>query len=223
MTNLGKLIQTRRNELRLTQQEIADLVGVSEMSISRYERWPDDEEKGRQPRFDEITKIAKALKVDPSYFWSGRTEIPKSLIAGMRKVPLMPLEFTVCCGPGNGYSEVPMAQELIDVPDSMIGHVFDDMRPPYAVRAEGESMICAGISPHSIVIINPAETINTGDIALIRAGDNWFIKRVKWERGGGITLLSDGANQMTISFNNEDLKSEWVAICGKATGVMNRL
>lgn len=46
MQNLGKVLQKRRQELGLSQRELADLIGVSEMSISRYERWPCDREKG---------------------------------------------------------------------------------------------------------------------------------------------------------------------------------
>ena len=34
MQNLGKVLQKRRQELGLSQRELADLIGVSEMSIS---------------------------------------------------------------------------------------------------------------------------------------------------------------------------------------------
>ena len=34
MQNLGKVLQKRRQELGLSQMELADLIGVSEMSIS---------------------------------------------------------------------------------------------------------------------------------------------------------------------------------------------
>lgn len=113
-----------------------------------------------------------------------------------------------------------MSIETVDVPENMTGHTFDDLRPIYAIKTEGDSMVCSGVTPGSVVIVNPAEPVNTGDIALVRAGDNFFVKRVKWERGGGITLLSDGVTQSVISFAREDLESEWVSVCGKAVGVM---
>ena len=65
MQNLGKVLQKRRQELGLSQRDLADLIGVSEMSISRYERWPEGE-GGRQPRYDDLTRLASKLYHDVS-------------------------------------------------------------------------------------------------------------------------------------------------------------
>ena len=55
MTNLKQL----REERLLTQEELAELAGITPLTISRWENGK------RKPRFKSIRKIAKALKVDP--------------------------------------------------------------------------------------------------------------------------------------------------------------
>jgi transcriptional regulator with XRE-family HTH domain len=55
MSNLRKL----REERLLTQEELAERVGVTPLTISRWEN------SKRKPRLKSIRKLAKVLKVDP--------------------------------------------------------------------------------------------------------------------------------------------------------------
>jgi len=58
--NIGKLIHDRRVEMSLTMKELADKVGVSEATISR---WESGEIKNM--RRDAVANLAKALQIDP--------------------------------------------------------------------------------------------------------------------------------------------------------------
>lgn len=59
--NVNKIIKERRIELGLTMKEIADAVGVSEATVSRWESG--DIENMRR---DKISKLAEALRISPS-------------------------------------------------------------------------------------------------------------------------------------------------------------
>lgn len=58
--SIGELLKRRRNELSLTQRQIANLVGVTEATVSRWESGDID-----NMRRDKIAGLAKALKVSP--------------------------------------------------------------------------------------------------------------------------------------------------------------
>jgi transcriptional regulator with XRE-family HTH domain len=62
---IGKRIRERREELGLTQVHLAELIGASEPQMSRYENG------GTSVKPELMTKIAKALRVNPGYFMEG--------------------------------------------------------------------------------------------------------------------------------------------------------
>ena len=58
--SVGELLKKRRNELSLTQREVANQVGVTEATVSRWESGDID-----NMRRDKIASLAKALRVSP--------------------------------------------------------------------------------------------------------------------------------------------------------------
>ena len=58
--NIGKKISNRRVELSLTQKQVADYVGVTEATVSRWESGEIE-----NMRRDKIAKLANILKVSP--------------------------------------------------------------------------------------------------------------------------------------------------------------
>ena len=58
--NIGELIRDRRIDLSLTMKELADRVGVSEATISR---WESGEIKNM--RRDAVARLSKALMINP--------------------------------------------------------------------------------------------------------------------------------------------------------------
>lgn len=117
-----------------------------------------------------------------------------------------------------------MAEDLyIDVTDDVIGSAHDDLRPVFAIRAEGDSMTGAGILEGTTLIINPADETPTGCVALLRVGDNFMIKRLQWQRDGGVVLLSDGRETSRLEFSKDDLDSGYVWVCGRVTGTLRKM
>ncbi len=62
LKNIGQRIQKRRISKKLTQEQLADMTGISQKHISRLERGI------HTPHFDMIIKIAKALDVSIDTF-----------------------------------------------------------------------------------------------------------------------------------------------------------
>lgn len=61
MSNFSEKLKTLRKEFSLTQQELANHVGVSKSSINMYERGE------REPSIDKLIEIAKFFDVDVEY------------------------------------------------------------------------------------------------------------------------------------------------------------
>lgn len=57
MTVSGKMIKEAREKARLTQEQLGEMLGVTGVTIMRYEKGQ------RQPRFEQIEAIAAALNV----------------------------------------------------------------------------------------------------------------------------------------------------------------
>lgn len=67
MITLGQKIRQKREELKMSQEVLADLIGTSQNQVSRYER---DENK---PTSSVLSNIADALQTTPDWLL-GRME-----------------------------------------------------------------------------------------------------------------------------------------------------
>lgn len=62
--NIGQLIKFRRKEIGLTQQDLADVLGITYQQVQKYESGQN------RIRASMLVKIADVLKVDLMYFYS---------------------------------------------------------------------------------------------------------------------------------------------------------
>ena len=79
MANFSNILRLLRSERDMSQQELADSLGISKSSVNMYERGE------RQPNFETLELIADYFNVDLDYLL-GRTEktthiIPPSTVA----------------------------------------------------------------------------------------------------------------------------------------------
>lgn len=68
MTSLGKRLIKLRKKKNLSQKDAAELIGISNANLSRYEK------EERTPNQEMITNLAKFYNVSPSYLLFGENK-----------------------------------------------------------------------------------------------------------------------------------------------------
>lgn len=71
MAQFDKILKLLRNEKNMSQQELADALGISKSSINMYERGE------RQPNFEVLEAIADFFNVDIDYLLGRTNKITK--------------------------------------------------------------------------------------------------------------------------------------------------
>jgi hypothetical protein len=96
---------------------------------------------------------------------------------------------------------------------------YDDMRPPFGVYVEGDSMEEMDIPDGSVAYVNPAEEPQNGECALIVYRGQWSIKGVFINRDGSVTLRA-GKPQYNLEIPADVAEDPmWFKIIGKVVEV----
>lgn len=162
----GDYIKMRRIELELTQKDIADALGVSEGTVSRWESGDIN-----NMRRDRIFRLAQILRVPAVALLQDEIETNSTPPANILPVPRtskIPLLGTIACG------EPLLAEENIEDEVDLPEHI----RADFALRCKGDSMINARIFDGDIVYIHQCSEVANGKIAAVRVGDEATLKRV---------------------------------------------
>ena len=197
MLELYKNIKARREELGLSQSELAELTGyTSKTSISKIESGHIDLPQSK------IAIFADALRTTPGALMGpvlpyGCEPLPKTY-----PVPLLG---TIACG------EPILAQENLDGEVDVPEFVHAD----FALRCKGDSMIGAGICDGDVVYIRSQPDIEDGEIAAVLIEDEATLKRV-YKIPGRLQLRPENPAYSVLEYSGTDL--EEVRILGKATG-----
>lgn len=195
--NVGKLLKDRREQLNLSQQEVANLVGVSKSIISRWENG-----EVRNMGIDKIKSLCKALSLDPlTLINNDITETPKTL--GYSEYPYIP--DAVAAGIPEtieGITELPQ----IPVADELLGK-YAKNKNIIIMRVNGESMnrviengsiigVLTGISPYDL---------QDGDLVVFNHEYEYSLKRF-YNLGDKIVFRPDSTQlQFTdIVYNADD-------------------
>lgn len=211
MAAFADRLKTLRRERDWSQQRLADELKISKSSVNMYERGE------REPNFETMEAIADIFNVDMDYLY-GRTDIkisdpiqmPTSPIipAGFEPLPKMvkrPLIGDIACGePITAEQNV---QDMVDVPENIACD--------FCLRCHGDSMVDAGIHDNDVVYIKIQPTVNDGEIAAVRIGDEATLKRVYYD-GNTITLVPANSAYRPRSYSGAELND--IQIEGKAVG-----
>ena len=195
------ILKNRRTELGLTQLDVANAVGVSEATVSRWESG--DIANMKRSR---IASLASVLKMSPSIImgWNEEHEahMPSNIIPmpAMRKVPLVG---SIACGTPI------LAEENLDGTVEAPDHV----RADFALRCKGDSMINARIFDGDIVYIRQQESVEHGEIAAVLIGDGATLKRV-YIYDDCISLEAENPQYKPMVYRGEEMNN--IRILGKA-------
>lgn len=154
MGSLSSVLKQRRKELGLTLAQVADMVGVAEATVQRWESG-----NIKSVRYDKIGKLSEALKVRPESLmnWEWKeTSTPDNVFPydPSEKVPLIG---SIACGTPIIAEE--NVSDYVDLP----GHI----RADYALICKGDSMINAGIQDGDVVYIRKQQEVENGQIAAV--------------------------------------------------------
>ena len=206
--SVGKLIYDRRTELGITQKEVADFVGVSEATVSRWESGHID-----NMRRDRIAALSKILRLSPLAIMGIDDTDLSSRLPNM--VPIdartfrVPIVGRVAAGGPIVADEEIIGYEYIDNKYSKDGHEY------FGLRIVGKSMEPT-IMDGDIVIVRRQNYVENGEIAIVLIdGEEATAKEVK-ESADGITLIGHNTAVYTPHFYSaQEVKNLPVQIIGR--------
>ena len=200
-------IKQRRIELGLTMADVAQSVGVSEATISRWESGDIANMKR-----DKIVSLAKALHVSPSFIMGWDEPETEDIVSSNKynnvfpiKTHKIPLLGDIACG------------EPIFASEDKESYVLDgtDIRADFCLRACGDSMINARIYDGDIVFIREQPMVEKGEIAAVIINDEATLKRVYYyPEQNKIILNPENPAYEPFVYVGEELNS--IRILGKA-------
>ena len=206
--SVGKLIYDRRTELGITQKEVADFVGVSEATVSRWESGHID-----NMRRDRIAALSKILRMSPLAIMGIddtdlSTRLPNMISIDARTFRV-PIVGRVAAGRPIVADEEIIGYEYIDNKYSKDDHEY------FGLRIVGKSMEPT-IMDGDIVIVRRQNYVENGEIAIVLIdGEEATAKEVK-ESADGITLIGHNTAVYTPHFYSaQEVKNLPVQIIGR--------
>lgn len=206
------VFNTRLRQLRLeagmTQTELAIKIKKSKSSVNMYERGD------REPGLETLEALADIFNVDIDYL-CGKSDIRNrfhvnyndtAAVLGLSPLPTMkkiPRLGRIACG------EPILAEENIEGYDDAPDFVDCD----FSLTCEGDSMIGARIYDGDTVYVKLQETVENGQIAVVRIGDETTLKRF-YRNGDTVTLMPENPKYAPLTFVKEQINN--IRILGRA-------
>ena len=203
---VGDRIRQVRQEQDVTQQELADYIGVSKQAVYKYEN-----NIVTNIPTDKVDAIAKRLKVSPAYLmgWEEQPEPKKPTIPpGFEPMPKMdwvPLVGRIACGTPITAEE--NVEQMVCVPSRWPS--------TFTLTCKGDSME-PRIHDGDLVAIRSQPEVEQGEIAAVRIGDEATLKHV-YLHENFIELRPENPAFESIILTKEKMNT--VVIEGKAVGL----
>lgn len=166
--HIGKKIKDLRARRGMNQDELAEILGTTKQTVSRYEKGD------RQANQDILFQLSKVFNVDVDFFFPGHN-LYDSVIKET-KSDYTYYSKSISAGIPQLVEGVESADQL-NIPDSIMGKWAGD-ESIYMMKINGESM--NKIIPHgSIIAIKPTEChlLKDGDIVVYSDNHDYSVKR----------------------------------------------
>ncbi|WP_394606832.1 LexA family protein [Geobacillus thermoleovorans] len=200
--HIGKRIKKLRKEKKMTQEDLAKILGVKPTAVSAWE-------SGRnKPLMDKVGLMAQYFDVPISYFFEEDKLEEKTI--PIKRFAKLPIVGAISCG--NGVIAYEDIQGYEEVPGSWLngGEYF-------LLEAKGDSMIGARIMDGDLLLIRRQDDVDNGEIAAVLIDDEIVLKRV-YKTDDTIILQSENPAYKPIVVRPEDAKN--VRIIGKLKKVV---
>ncbi len=215
----------RRKELDLTMRQVAEAVGVSEGTVSRWESGAIANMKR-----DKIHALAEVLKTTPAFIMTGEADSPLPYISNLlplhgrspmgdaspnpalrtKKVPLLG---TIACG-----EPILAVENVAEYVDADAACAAD-----FALRCKGDSMINARIFDGDIVYIRRQDSVENGEIAAVLVDGTESCAEATLKRfyhtGDKLRLSAENPMYQDMLFMGEEMNR--VRVIGKAVAFLS--
>lgn len=197
------------NDKGMKAIDLANATGISKARISQYMNGI------YVPKSKATHLIAKALGVNETWLMCMEEdetfENNYSNILPIHKIKL-PLLGEIACG----------KPIYADEQHEIYIDIDNDYGANFCLKANGESMINAGIDNGDIVLIKEASMVNNGEIAAVIIEDEATLKRVYYyPEKGKLILNPENPLFEPLVYINEELNA--IRIIGKAVAVIKKL
>lgn len=210
---IGARIKQRREQLKMTQEELGNLLSLNKSTINRYESG-----EVQKIKIPILHALSKALDVDPNWLAlksddmgsfpeqniHNNVDFPVAAnIISLPETVKIPLIGNIACG------EPILAEENLE------GYVKVPVycKADFALRCKGDSMTGARIMDGDIVMIRQQPDVDDGDIAAVLIDDEATLKRV-YKMPGRLVLRPENPSYLPIDITGEELNE--IKILGKA-------
>lgn len=209
METLGSRLKYLRRLKKLTQQQIADQIGVSKTSIIYWEK---DE---NTPKYESLIALTKIFNVEANYLLNGKTSSSINDTKIFNKKELVPvLENEII----NNINRIKNSYTIKDIKLWIPPHT-EINENLFALAVEGESML-PDFKPKDFIYINPNFNINelkTGDfvISVSKRTNSFYLRKLIHESGKKyLQVINKEWPERTISLNDNEYQ-----IVGKVIGL----
>lgn len=194
---LSAKMKARRLELKMTLEEVADLVGVTKSTVRKWETG-DIENMKR----DKIALLADALNVSPLYIMGIDEDEPQTI--------KLPLVGTIAAG-------TPI---LADENIEDYFNVDMKIKADFALKIKGDSMINACIHNGDYAFIRKQSTLENGEIgAVLLNGEDATLKRF-YKTNSEIKLFAENdSDEYRLKWPKTITSNDEFQILGKLVGV----
>lgn len=200
---MNRRIKERRLALNLTQEELAQRLGLQKSAIAKYE-------SGRVENIKRsvLAKMAEVLECSPTYLMGWDDEQPSapsySNIFPLQRTRV-PLLGPIACGEPSFCNED--RESYVEA--------SADVRADFCLKARGDSMTGARIMDGDIVFIQKDAELVNGQIYAVAIDDEATLKRVYYdETAQELRLLAENPKYPTMVYSGERLAH--VHVLGKA-------
>ena len=196
MAEIGKRIRFKREELGITQEDLAKILGYKNKStIAKIENGTNDITQSK------VLAFANALHTTVAFFmgWDSDSKSQNSVSISVlgRVAAGIPLD---------------AIEEIIDTEE--ISQQMASDGEYFALKISGDSME-PKISDGDVVIVRKQSDADDGDLVIAMVnGDDAVCKRLK-KYADGIALLSNNPLYEPMYFSNKDIAEKPVTILGK--------
>lgn len=188
---LHEVLRHYRKQKGLTQQQVADLMGIAKSTYSGYETGR------RQPGVEEVKQLAKIFMV------SGDDIIGNGLF-NSRPVPpqgMLPVIGLASCGKG-----VIASEDILEYVAADASHCNDEH---YYLEITGDSMAPV-FNDGDLVLVHRQTSVDSGDIGVFLVdGEEGYIKKVKYD-AENIDLISYNPFYPTMHFEGPEVLRVYV-------------